>query len=150
MFKVVEKALLSDELLFNLIIKRISNFCFNFKVEQAIKMKKLTLLCGFLLCFILSIPTIQAQDSLKLEAKVKQRMLLNQFESDYVLTAAERIALKQSRIAYQYRMKALLDSIDISDAKRKRLLLELKKNPFSERVQTVIANHTVSEDNIKQ
>ena len=113
-------------------------------------MKKLTLFCGFLLCFILSIPTIQAQDSLKLEAKVKQRMLLNQFESDYVLTAAERIALKQSRIAYQYRMKALLDSIDISDAKRKRLLLELKKNPFSERVQTVIANHTVSEDNIKQ
>lgn len=112
-------------------------------------MKRLILFCGFLLCSILSISTIQAQDSLKSDVKVKQRILLNQFESDYVLTASERVALKQSRIAYQYRMKELLDSIDISDAKRKRLLQELKKNPFSERVQTVIANHAVSEDNIE-
>lgn len=112
-------------------------------------MKRLILFCGFLLCSILSISTIQAQDSLKSDVKVKQRILLNQFESDYVLTASERVALKQSRIAYQYRMKELLDSIDISDAKRKRLLQELKKNPFSERVQTVIANHMVSEDNIE-
>ena len=125
-------------------------FYLNFKVEQAIKMKKLTIFCGFLLCGILSMQTAQAQDSLQSDARVKQRMLLNQFESDYVLTASERVALRQSRIAYQLRMKEILDTINISDSRRKRLIQELKKNPFSERVQTVIANHTVSEDTIKQ
>ncbi|WP_282117944.1 hypothetical protein [Maribacter aquivivus] len=95
--------------------------------------------------------TAQAQDSLQSDARVKQRMLLNQFESDYVLTASERVALKQSRIAYQLRMKEILDTINISDSRRKRLIQELKRNPLSERVQTVIANHTVSkDDNIKQ
>ncbi|WP_282049942.1 hypothetical protein [Maribacter aquivivus] len=95
--------------------------------------------------------TAQAQDSLRSDARVKQRMLLNQFESDYVLTASERVALKQSRIAYQLRMKEILDTINISDSRRKRLIQELKRNPLSERVQTVIANHTVSkDDNIKQ
>ncbi|WP_157486541.1 hypothetical protein [Maribacter forsetii] len=93
---------------------------------------------------------VQAQDTLQSDTRVKQRMLLNQFESDYVLTASERIALRQSRIAYQHRMKEILDTIDISDARRKRLIQELKKNPFSERVQSVIANHTNSTDSMEQ
>ncbi|MEP2280084.1 hypothetical protein [Maribacter sp.] len=113
-------------------------------------MKKLTIFCGFLVCLILGIQETQAQDSLHLDARVKQRMLLNKFEADYVLTAAERVALKQSRLAHQYRMKEILDSIDISDAKRKRLIQELKKNPFSERVQSVIANHKVVSDSLEQ
>ena len=113
-------------------------------------MKKLTIFCGFLLCLILGTQNAQAQDSLQSDARVKQRMLLNQFESDYVLTASERVALRQSRLAHQYRMKEILDSIDISDARRRRLIQELKKNPFSERVQSVIANHTDSEDKMEQ
>ncbi|MDF4202880.1 hypothetical protein PXD56_07935 [Maribacter sp. SA7] len=113
-------------------------------------MKKLTIICGSLLCLILGMQEAQAQDSLQLDARVKQRMLLNQFEADYVLTASERVALKQSRLAHQYRMKEILDSIDISDARRKRLIQELKKNPFSERVQSVIANHTDTSDSLEQ
>ncbi|TDT45367.1 hypothetical protein CLV90_2454 [Maribacter spongiicola] len=112
-------------------------------------MKKLTIFCGFLFCGILSIQTALAQDSLQSDARVKQRMLLNQFESDYVLTASERVALKQSRIAYQYRMKEILDSMDISDGRRKRLIQELQRNPFSEKVQSVIANHSKSDEMIE-
>lgn len=113
-------------------------------------MKKLTIFCGFLVCLILGIQGTWAQDSLQLDARVKQRMLLNKFEADYVLTASERVALKQSRLAHQYRMKEILDSLDISDARRKRLIRELKENPFSERVQSVIANHTATIDSLEQ
>ena len=113
-------------------------------------MKKITILGGVLLCFIMSVSTVQAQDSPRSDVRVKQRMLLNQFESDYVLTANERVALKQARLAYQYRMKELLDSIDISEGKRRRLLQELKRNPLSEKVQAVIANHISPDKNIEQ
>lgn len=113
-------------------------------------MKKLTIFGSVLLYMILCMNTAFAQDSLQFDARVKQRMLLNQFESDYVLTASERVALKQSRLAYQYRMKEILDSMDISDGRRKRLIQELKRNPFSEKVQAVIANRTKSDEVVEQ
>ena len=84
-------------------------------------MKKLTLLGGVFMCLFLGMNTAIAQNSDTVSAQVTKRPLLNQFESDYVLTASERIALKQSRIAYQYRVKEILDSVEISDRKRKRI-----------------------------
>lgn len=85
-----------------------------------------------------------AQVSDKKRVKVQKRTLMNQFEPDYVLSVQERIALKQSRIAHQYRTKEILDILDISDAKRKRLIKELKRNPFSERIQETITKATPS------
>ncbi|HEA80699.1 hypothetical protein LCGC14_0128680 [marine sediment metagenome] len=108
------------------------------------------MLGGVLLCCLMSISTVVAQDSLQSDTRVKQRMLLNQFESDYVLTANERVALKQARLAYQYRIRKILDSIDISEGKRRRLLQELKRNPLSEKVQAVIANHIAPDKIIEQ
>ncbi|TLP81432.1 hypothetical protein [Maribacter sp. ACAM166] len=93
--------------------------------------------------------TTYAQVTTETNAKIKKRTFLNQFESDYVLSVSERIALKQSRIAYQFRTKEILDTLDISDRKRKRLIEELKRNPFSNRIQEVIANGTKFEDSLK-
>ncbi|APQ19070.1 hypothetical protein A9200_04425 [Maribacter hydrothermalis] len=90
-----------------------------------------------------------AQNTVQPKIKMKQRLLLNQFESEYVLTASERMALKESRIAYQYKTKELLDSLDISTKKRKRLIQELKRNPFSDRIQDAIASELKSEDNLE-
>jgi hypothetical protein len=90
-----------------------------------------------------------AQTSGQPKIKMKQRLLLNQFESEYVLTASERMALKESRIAYQYKTKELLDSLDISTKKRKRLIQELKRNPLSDRVQEAISSEMKSNDNIE-
>ncbi len=120
------------------------------RVEQLYEMKKLTLLGGVFMCLFLGMNTAIAQNSDTVSAQVTKRPLLNQFESDYVLTASERIALKQSRIAYQYRVKEILDSVEISDRKRKRLLLELKRNPFSEKIKEVVAEYTQVEKEIEQ
>jgi len=116
------------------------------RVEQLYEMKKLALWGGVFMCLFLGMNTAVAQNSDTVSAKVNKRPLLNQFESDYVLTASERIALKQSRIAYQYRVKEILDSIEISDRKRKRLLLELKRNPFSEKIKEAVAEYTLIEE----
>jgi len=114
------------------------------------EMKKSTFLGGILLCLLMGIQSGYAQDSAALKTKVKQRLLLNQFESDYVLTASERIALRQSRLAHQYRTKEILDTLDISDRKRNKLMRELKRNPFSEYIQDVIADKTKSEKNLEE
>ena len=116
------------------------------RVEQLYEMKKLALWGGVFMCLFLGMNTAVAQNSDTVSTKVNKRPLLNQFESDYVLTASERIALKQSRIAYQYRVKEILDSVEISDRKRKRLLLELKRNPFSEKIKEAVAEYTLIEE----
>ena len=112
-------------------------------------MKKRTFLGGVFVCLLLGMNTTFAQDIDTINAKIKKRTLLNQFESDYVLSVSERIALKQSRIAFQYRTREILDSLDISDKKRKRLIQELKRNPFSEKIQNVIASETKSDNNLE-
>ena len=117
--------------------------------RTTIEMKKLTLLGGVFIYLLLGVNTTFAQDADSINAKINKRTLLNQFESDYVLSVSERIALKQSRIAFQYRTREILDSLDISDKKRKRLIEELKRNPFSEKIQTVIASETKSDNNIE-
>ena len=123
-----------------------SNKIATLRVEQLYEMKKLALWGGVFMCLFLGMNTAVAQNSDTVSAKVNKRPLLNQFESDYVLTASERIALKQSRIAYQYRVKEILDSVEISDRKRKRLLSELKRNPFSEKIKEAVAEYTLIEE----
>lgn len=109
------------------------------------EMKKLTLWSCAFAFLLLGTGIAMAQASDKKGVKVQKRTLMNQFEPDYVLSVQERIALKQSRIAHQYRTKEILDTLDISDAKRKRLIKELKRNPFSERIQETIAKATPSQ-----
>jgi hypothetical protein len=112
-------------------------------------MKKLTLLGGVFIYLLLGVNTTFAQDAEAISAKINKRTLLNKFESDYVLSVSERIALKQSRIAFQYRTKEILDSLEISDRKRKRLIKELMRNPFSEKIQNIISNKTKFEDDFE-
>lgn len=63
---------------------------------------------------------------------------MGKFEKEYVLPVEERIALKEQRITYQRSIKKQLDSIDLSDKKRARILRQLKRNPFSDKTQKSI------------
>lgn len=110
------------------------------------KMKNVYLFGGMVVFLFLGSSTFYAQDSIKSKPYIKKRTLLTKFESDYVLSASERIALKQSRIAYQHQTKNILDTLDISDRKRMRLIQELKRNPFSNRIQEFIANETLPKE----
>lgn len=113
-------------------------------------MKKITFFRCVITCLCVGINSTYAQDSKPTESKMKKRTLLNRFESDYVLTVSERIALKQSRLAHQYRTKEILDSLDLPDRKRNKLLEELKRNPFSDHIQNVIIKETKSEETPKE
>jgi len=85
----------------------------------------------------------------KKQVKVQKRTIMDQFEPNYVKPVEERIALKEKRIATQQQAKKILDTLDISERKRRRLMRELRRSPFSERVQKTILAETEFEDEIE-
>ena len=85
----------------------------------------------------------------KKQVKVQKRTLMDQFEPSYVKSVEERVALKEKRIAKQQQAKKILDTMDISERKRRRLMRELRRSPFSERVQKTILVETKFEDEIE-
>ncbi len=93
--------------------------------------------CIYMLC-ILGM-SVSAQEPKQDYFTIQKRTLLAEFETEYVLPVSERIALKQERISYQRQTKKILDTLQVSDRKRRRLLKELKRRPFSEKVKENIA-----------
>lgn len=93
---------------------------------------------------------VVAQSSTKKEIKIQKRTLVGQFEPDLVKPVEERAALKEKRITHQRTTKRILDTLDISDRKRRRLMRELRKSPFSERIAKTILAETEFEDEIKE
>lgn len=89
------------------------------------------------------------QTTSKNEIKVQNRTLMGQFEPDYVIPIQERIELKEKRIAKQRFTKSVLDTLDITDRKRRKLMRELRKSPFSERIDRVILAETKFEDDVE-
>lgn len=85
----------------------------------------------------------------KKPVKVQKRTLMDQFEPNYVKSVEERVALKEKRIATQQQAKKILDTMDISERKRRRLMRELRRSPFSERIQKTILVETKFEDEIE-
>ncbi|UWX56471.1 hypothetical protein NYZ99_09950 [Maribacter litopenaei] len=63
-----------------------------------------------------------------------------------VIPPSDRLALKEERIAYQRQAKLILDTLDISDRKRRRLLKELRRNPFSKNLDKIIMAESHFED----
>ena len=92
---------------------------------------------------------ILGQTATNEEVKVQKRTLMGQFEPTLVKTVEERVALKEKRIAHQRTTKRMLDTLDISDRKRRQLMRELRKSPFSDRITRTILAETEFEDEIK-
>jgi len=118
-------------------------------------MKKTTLWAKSLAVFVggIFMATGQSTDKKpvadKKQVKVQKRTIMDQFEPNYVKPVEERIALKEKRIATQQQAKKILDTLDISERKRRRLMRELRRSPFSERVQKTILAETEFEDEIE-
>ena len=73
------------------------------------------------------------------DIKVQKYTLMERFEPNLVVSMEDRIQLKKGRIAETNRTKELLDTLDISDRKRRKLLKDLRLSPFSNRLSKVIA-----------
>ena len=97
---------------------------------------------GFLLCLI-SI-TASAQNESKSpdnkSIKVKKYTVLAQYEPELVIPAEERLQLKTDRIATIKEKRQIIDTLDISDRKRRQLLKELYRSPFTYKWDKVIAD----------
>jgi hypothetical protein len=79
-------------------------------------------------------------DTLGKKLKVEKWTILEEYEPDMILSAEDRIGLKKKRIVEAKRRKGILDTMDISDRKRKKLLRDLYKNPFSDRLMKTLAD----------
>ena len=65
---------------------------------------------------------------------------MEQYEPDLILSAADRIQLKKERLATIKKRREIIDTLDISDRKRRKLLKELYRSPFSNQWDKVIAD----------
>ncbi|MGI9547208.1 MAG: hypothetical protein ACR2MM_08235 [Flavobacteriaceae bacterium] len=104
------------------------------------------------LCFVVGAGSFysNAQQSFReasdKKIKVKKHTVLAQYEPELVLPAEERLQLKTDRQATIIERRQIIDTLDISDRKRRRLLKELYRSPFSYKWDKVIADIQAEED----
>lgn len=103
-----------------------------------------------MLCLCAFSGTLQAQDSLVVkptdELKIKKHTVLEKYESDFVISPEDRLQLKKDRLAYIQKRRSIIDTLNISKRKKRRLLKELYRTPFSDEWQKVIADIEFEEE----
>ncbi|MBT8236902.1 MAG: hypothetical protein KJO04_11960 [Bacteroidia bacterium] len=114
-------------------------------------MKNTALPCYFICFFVLiGCSELLGQDSLAFppekKLKIRDRTVLGQFESNLVLSADERLKKKLERRELIAKRRAIIDTLDISERRRRRLLKELYGSPFTTRWDKVVASMEFEED----
>ena len=95
-----------------------------------------------ILCLGCTITTIAQEVTTmapKKELKVRKHTVLGQYEPEMVIPADERLQLKSDRLATIKKKRKIIDTLDISDRKRRQLLKELYRSPFTYKWDKVIA-----------
>jgi len=70
----------------------------------------------------------------KSNLKVKKHTVMSMFEPELVESADARMEKKQQRVAETEMKLSILDTLDISERKKRKLLRDLKYSPYSERL----------------
>ena len=89
---------------------------------------------------------VENKNSDKNELTVEKRTVLERFDSDLVISPEERIKLKMERIATIQKRQEIIDTLNISERQRRRLLKELYRSPFSDQWNKVIADLEFEEE----
>lgn len=82
----------------------------------------------------------------KSKVKVQRHTVMSRFDTEIASSEEERLKKRQERIAETERKLSILDTLDISERKRKMLLRDLKYNPFSNRLNKATYAGTEFED----
>lgn len=82
----------------------------------------------------------------KNELTVEKRTVLERFDSDLVISPEERMKLKIERIATIQKRQEIIDTLNISERQRRRLLKELYLSPFSDEWNKVIVGLEFEEE----
>jgi hypothetical protein len=116
-------------------------------------MKNINFLIIIALVYLFGCTQLIAQDPVfgkkSQNVKVKKYTVMEQYEPELVLSVNERIRLKKKRIATIKRRRGILDTLDISERRRERLLKELLNNPFSDKLNKAVADIEFVEDEVE-
>ena len=88
----------------------------------------------------------QSSNSESKEVRVKKHTVLAQYEPELVVPAEERLQLKNDRLNTIRERRAIIDTLQLSDRKRRKLLKELYRSPFSYHWDKVIADIEAEEE----
>ena len=83
----------------------------------------------------------------KKQREVTKYTVMERFEPQLMLTAEERIKLKEERVAVIKKRREILDTLDISERRREKLMNDLLKEPFSPRLSRTLAEIEFEDDN---
>ncbi|EAR01413.1 hypothetical protein [Maribacter sp. HTCC2170] len=78
--------------------------------------------------------------------KVQKYTVMEQYEPELILSVNERVRLKKERIATIKRRRGILDTLNIPDRRKQRLLKELLDNPFSDKLNKAVADIEFAEE----
>jgi len=81
--------------------------------------------------------TVKKTKTLKIDkskVKVQRHTVMSRFEPEIAKSEEDRLAKRNNRIAETERKLSILDTLDISERKRKALLRDLKYTPYSNRL----------------
>jgi len=99
--------------------------------------------------FILGTTQLFAQHSIKVKKKeklnVEKYTVMEQYEPELVLSVGERVRLKKERIANLKRIKGILDTLDISNRRKKRMIKALFTKPSSNKFDRAVAELQLDE-----
>lgn len=88
----------------------------------------------------------QSTNSEDSSSTVQRYTVMEKFAPDLVIPVDERKRLKEERKQMVVQQKNVLDTMNISDRRRSRLLRELNKNPFSDRINRAFADIKFEDD----
>ena len=97
-------------------------------------------------CVFMYAPNCNAQEQkedttkTKVIIKVKKKTILEQYEKDFVIPKDERLQLKKDRYKDYLLKKSILDTMKISDRRKKKLLRDLRFKPFSPQLSKAFAD----------
>ncbi len=115
-------------------------------------MKKITFWAIGALGWLLCTAHLNAQKTVTEEKnqnlKVQKYTVMEQYEPELVLSVDERVRLKKERIATIKRRRGILDTLDIPERRREKLLKALLKNPFSDKLNKAVADIEFIEDEV--
>lgn len=93
---------------------------------------------------------LQAQEQSKKEHEVTKYTVMERFEPQLILTPEERINLKEERVADMRRTRDIVDTLDISERKRERLLQDIIDQPYSARLSKTMAKLEFEDEDSQQ
>ncbi|MBT8184767.1 MAG: hypothetical protein KJN76_07990 [Eudoraea sp.] len=82
----------------------------------------------------------------KKEIKVVKRTVMEQYEPGMILTADDRTRLKKERIALIQKRRRIIDTLDISERRKRSLLKELYRSPHTDKWDRLIADLEFEDD----